>query len=149
MYLAVVLDLLSRQVIGWSMGSRIDTKLVPNALLMALWRRQPKQAVLAHSDQGCQFTGYDWQGFLRYHNQVSGMSRRSNCHDNVVAEGVFQLLKRERICRQIYPTRQDARADIFNYIEMFYNPKCCHNTSGGVSPVEFEKRQFQQLGSVY
>lgn len=148
LYLAVVLDLFSRQVIGWSMGSRIDTDLVLNALLMALWRRQPKDTVLVHSDQGCQFTGHDWQGFLRDHNLVSSMSRRGNCHDNAVAESFFQLLKRERIRRQIYPTRQDARADVFNYIEMFYNPKRRHNTSGGVSPVEFEKRQSQRLGSV-
>ena len=144
----MVLDLFSRQVIGWSMGSRIDTELVLNALLMALWRRQPKDALLVHSDQGCQFTGHDWQGFLRDHNLVSSMSRRGNCHDNAVAESFFQLLKRERIRRQIYPTRQDARADVFNYIEMFYNPKRRHNTSGGVSPVEFEQRQSQQLGSV-
>ncbi len=122
--------------------------LVLNALLMALWRRQPRDTVLVHSDQGCQFTGHDWQGFLRDHNLVSSMSRRGNCHDNAVAESFFQLLKRERIRRQIYPTRQDARADVFNYIEMFYNPKRRHNTSGGVSPVEFEKRQSQRLGSV-
>ena len=148
LYLAVVLDLFSRQVIGWSMGSRIDTDLVLNALLMALWRRQPEDTVLVHSDQDCQFTGHDWQSFLRDHNLVSSMSRRGNCHDNAVAESFFQLLKRERIRRQIYLTRQDARADVFNYIEMFYNPKRRHNTSGGVSPVEFEKRQSQRLGSV-
>ena len=148
LYLAVVLDLFSRQVIGWSMGSRIDTELVLNALLMALWRRQPKEAVLVHSDQGCQFTGHDWQTFLRDHNLVSSMSRRGNCHDNAVAESFFQLLKRERIRRQIYSTRQDARADVFNYIEMFYNPKRRHNTAGDVSPVEFEKQYSQRLGSV-
>lgn len=76
------------------------------------------------------------------------MSRRGNCHDNAVAESFFQLLKRERIRRQIYLTRQDARADVFNYIEMFYNPKRRHNTSGDISPVEFEKRYFQRLGRV-
>ena len=133
LYLAVVLDLFSRQVIGWSMGSRIDTELVLNALLMALWRRQPKDTVLVHSDQGCQFTGHDWQGFLRDHNLVSSMSRRGNCHDNAVAESFFQLLKRERIRRQIYPTRQDARGDVFNYIEMFYNPKRRHTAADNVS----------------
>ncbi len=148
LYLAVVLDLFSRQVIGWSMGSRIDTELVLNALLMALWRRQPKESVLVHSDQGCQFTGHDWQTFLRDHNLVSSMSRRGNCHDNAVAESFFQLLKRERIRRQIYSTRLDARADVFNYIEMFYNPKRRHTTAGDVSPVEFEKRHSQRLGSV-
>jgi len=86
--------------------------------------------------------------FLRDHNLVSSMSRRGNCHDNAVAESFFQLLKRERIRRQIYLARQDARADVFNYIEMFYNPKRRHNTSGDISPVEFEKRHFQRLGSV-
>lgn len=144
----MVIDLFSRQVIGWSMGSRIDTDLVLNALLMALWRRQPHESVLVHSDQGCQFTGHNWQTFLRDHNLVSSMSRRGNCHDNAVAESFFQLLKRERIRRQIYLTRQDARADVFNYIEMFYNPKRRHNTSGDISPVEFEKRYFQRLGRV-
>ncbi len=148
LYLAVVLDLFSRQVIGWSMGSRIDTALVLNALLMALRRRRPKETVLVHSDQGCQFTGDEWQGFLRDHNLVSSMSRRGNCHDNAVAESFFQLLKRERIRRQIYPTRQDARADVFNYIEMFYNPRRRHSTAGVLSPIEFEKRHSQRLGSV-
>lgn len=148
LYLAVVLDLFSRQVIGRSMGSRIDTQLVLNALLMALLRRQPTDAVLVHSAQGSQFTGHDWQTFLRDHNLVSSMSRRGNCHDNAVAESFFQLLKRERIRRQIYSTRQDARADVFNYIEMFYNPKRRHSTSGNVSPVEFEMQHFQRLGSV-
>jgi len=148
LYLAVVIDLFSRQVIGWSMGSRIDMELVLNALLMALWRRQPKEPVLVHSDQGSQFTGHDWQTFLREHNLVSSMSRRGNCHDNAVVESFFQLLKRERIRRKTYATRLDARADVFNYIEMFYNPKRRHNTAGGVSPVEFEKRYFQRFGSV-
>jgi putative transposase len=148
LYLAVVIDLFSRQVIGWSMGHRIDTALVLNALLMALWRRQPREAVTVHSDQGSQFTGHDWQDFLRDHNLRSSMSRRGNCHDNAVAESFFQLLKRERIRRQIYPTRDQARTDVFNYIEMFYNPKRRHNTAGDLSPVEFERRHFQRLGSV-
>lgn len=104
--------------------------------------------MLAHSDQGCQFTGHDWQKFLRDHNLLSSMSRRGNCHDNAVAESFFQVPKRERIRRQIYSTRQDARADVFHYIEMFYNPKRRHNTSGAVSPVEFEKRHHQRLASV-
>jgi putative transposase len=148
LYLSVVLDLFSRQMIGWSMGSRIDAELVLNALLIALWRRQPKQPVLVHSNQGFQFTEHDWQVFLRDHNLVITMSRRGNCHDNAVTESFFQLLKRERIRRQVYLTRQDARTDVLNYIEMFYNPRRRHNTSGGVSPVEFEKSQSIQLGSV-
>lgn len=148
LYLAVVVDLFSRQVVGWSMGSRIDTSLVLDALMMALWRRQPKAPVTVHSDQGSQFTGHDWQDFLRDHNLVSSMSRRGNCHDNAVAESFFQLLKRERVRRQTYSTRDDARADVFNYIEMFYNPKRRHGTAGDTSPAEFERRHSQRLKSV-
>ena len=148
LYLAVVIDLFSRQVVGWSMGSRIDTDLVLDALLMALWRRKPNASVLVHSDQGCQFTGHEWQAFLRDHNLVSSMSRRGNCHDNAVAESFFQLLKRERIRRCIYTTRSDARADIFNYIEMFYNSQRRHSSAAGLSPIEFEQRHSQRLKSV-
>ncbi|MCR5881409.1 IS3 family transposase [Rhizobacter sp. J219] len=148
LYLAVVVDLFSRQVVGWSMGSRIDTGLVLDALLMALWRRQPQQPVTVHSDQGCQFTGHAWQTFLRDHSLVSSMSRRGNCHDNALAESFFQLLKRERIRRQVYATRSDARADVFSYIEMFYNSKRRHGTAGGTSPVEFERRHSQRLTGV-
>ena len=148
LYLAVVVDLFSRQVVGWSMGSRIDTALALDALVMALWRRRPEQPVTVHSDQGSQFTGHDWQDFLRDHKLICSMSRRGNCHDNAVAESFFQLLKRERIRRQIYPTRDDARADVFNYIEMFYNPKRRHGTAGDTSPVEFERRHSQRLKSV-
>ena len=148
LYLAVVIDLFSRQVVGWSMGSRIDTDLVLDALLMALWRRKPNASVLVHSDQGCQFTGHEWQAFLRDHNLVSSMSRRGNCHDNAVAESFFQLLKRERIRRKTYGTREEARSDVFDYIEMFYNPKRRHSSAMQLSPVEFEKRYFQSLESV-
>ena len=148
LYLAVVVDLFSRQVVGWSMGSRIDTALVLDALVMALWRRRPKQSVTVHSDQGSQFTGHDWQDFLRDHNLISSMSRRGNCHDNAVAESFFQLLKRERIRRQVYSTRDAAKTDVFNYIEMFYNPKRRHGTAGDISPVEFERRHSQRLKSV-
>lgn len=103
-------------------GTASIPKLALNALLMALWRRQPKVTVTLHSDQGCQFTSHDWQGFLRDHNLVSSMSRRGNCHDNAVVESFFQLLKRERIRRQIYSTRDEARADVFNYIECSITP---------------------------
>jgi putative transposase len=148
LYLAVVLDLFSRQIVGWSMQPRIDRELALNALLMAVWRRRPTNEVMVHSDQGSQFASYDWQDFLKEHALVPSMSRRGNCHDNAVAESFFQLLKRERIRRQTYPTRQDARADVFNYIEIFYNPKRRHSTAGDLSPIEFEKRHSQRLGSV-
>jgi putative transposase len=148
LYLAVVIDLFSRQVVGWSMQSRIDQSLVLRALLMAVWQRKPKQRVIVHSDQGSQFTSHDWQVFLKQHNLMGSMSRRGNCHDNTVAESFFQLLKRERIKRKIYPTRQDARADIFDYIEMFYNTKRRHGYNNKLSPVDYEKQYAMRLTSV-
>lgn len=130
------------------MGNRIDTQRVLDALLMALWRRRPSNTVLVHSDQGCQFTSHAWQDFLKNHNLQPSMSRRGNCHDNAVAESFSQLLKRERICRKTYATRQQARSDVFSYIEMFYNPLRRHSTADGVSPVEFERRHFLRLQNV-
>lgn len=140
-YLAVVIDLFSRRVIGWSMQSRQTTDIVLQALLMAVWRRKPKTRVLIHSDQGSQFTSMDWAAFLRHHNIEHSMSRRGNCHDNAVAESFFNLLKRERIRRKTYRTRDEARQDVFDYIEMFYNPKRKHVRNGMLSPVEFERQQ--------
>ncbi|MYM67078.1 IS3 family transposase [Pseudoduganella sp. FT55W] len=148
LYLAVVLDLFLRQVIGWSMSSRIDRDLAMNALLMAVWRRQPTGEVMVHSDQGSQFSSYDWRDFLAAHGLVQSMSRRGNCHDNAVAESFFQLLKRERIRRKIYSTRDEARQDVFDYIEMFYNPKRRHGFNEKLSPIEFEKRHSLRLRSV-
>jgi len=130
------------------MGSRIDTSLVRDALRMALWLRQPKKPATVHSEQGSQLTGREWQDFLRDYNLVSSMSRQGNCHDNAVAERFFQLLKRERIRRHTYPTRDDARADVIKYIEVFYNPKRRHATAGDTSPAEFERRHSQRLKSV-
>jgi putative transposase len=149
LYLAVVLDLFSRQVIGWSMSSRIDRELAINALLMAVWRRTPKEKVIVHSDQGCQYSSHDWQDFLKENNLTASMSRRGNCHDNAVAESFFQLLKRERVRRKTYINREDARRDIFDYIEMFYNPKRRHTYANNVSPVQYEKQYFNQIKSVY
>ena len=148
LYLAVVIDLFSRQVVGWSMQSKMHTDLVLKALLMAVWRRKPSNKVVIHSDQGTQYTSSDWQAFLKTHNLVCSMSRRGNCYDNAVAESFFQLLKRERIKRKIYKDRGSARQDVFDYIEMFYNPKRRHGYNDDVSPVAFEKQYFQQLASV-
>lgn len=141
LYLSVVIDLFSRRVVGWSLQSRMTVDLALQSLLMAIWRRKPKQRVTIHSDQGSQFTSREWQSFLRQHNLDASMSRRGNCHDNAVAESFFQLLKRERIRRKTYPTRDAARQDVFEYIEMFYNPKRKHTNNGMLSPVDFETRQ--------
>ncbi|WP_210321345.1 IS3 family transposase [Devosia beringensis] len=138
-YLAVVIDLFSRRVIGWSLQSRQTSEVVLQALHMAVWRRKPQNTVLVHSDQSSQFTSMDWASFLRHHNLVHSMSRRGNCHDNAVAESFFNLLKRERIRRRTYRTRGEARQDVFDYIEMFYNPTRKHVRNGMLSPVEFEK----------
>jgi putative transposase len=140
LYLAVVLDLFSRQIVGWATRPTQHTDLVLQALLAAVWRRKPGPGLLLHSDQGTQFTSEDWQSFLREHDIVCSMSRRGNCHDNAAMESFFQLLKRERIKRRIYSNHDEARADVFQYIEMFYNPKRRHSSNNGLSPIEFEKR---------
>ena len=148
LYLTVVLDLFSRQVIGWSMKKNPRSDLVIDALLMAVWRRKPETKVMVHSDQGVQYTSRDWRAFLDDNNLEISMSRRGNCHDNAVAESFFSLLKAERIKRKIYKTRFEARSDIFNYIELFYNPKRHHGNNGGLSPVEYEKQYYEKLLSV-
>ncbi|MCX2867750.1 IS3 family transposase [Kluyvera cryocrescens] len=148
LYLAVVVELFSRKIIGWSMQSRMTKDIVLNALLMAVWRRNPQKQVLVHSDQGSQYTSHEWQSFLKSHGLEGSMSRRGNCHDNAVAESFFQLLKRERIKKKIYGTREEARSDIFDYIEMFYNSKRRHGSSNQMSPTEYENQYYQRLRSV-
>ena len=149
LYLAVVIDLFSRRVIGWSMQSRMQVDLVLSALLMAVWRRKPTSKVIIHSDQGSQFTSFEWQAFLKTHNLEASMSRRGNCYDNAVAESFFHLLKTERIRRKTYATRQEARKDVFDYIEMFYNPKRKHGKNGMLSPVDYEQQKKMKIQAVY
>lgn len=123
----------------------MTTDLVMNALLMAPW---PQQRVLVRSDQGAQYTSEEWRDFLADHNVEPSMSRRGNCHDNATAESFFSLLKTERIRRRLYPDRETARRDVFNYIEMFYNPARRHGNNGGLALMEFEKRYFEDLSGV-
>jgi len=139
LYLAVVLDLHSRMVVGWSMKPSLAKELALDALLMAVWRRRPQGEVIIHSDQGSQYGSYDWLRFCRNHKLTVSMSRRGNCFDNAVAESFFSSLKKERIRRKIYRTREDARSDVFDYIEMFYNRTRRHSYLGNVSPEAFEK----------
>ena len=140
LYLATVMDLYSRKIVGWSMQGSLHADLVLQALLAAVWNRKPKPGLLLHSDQGTQYTSHDWQSFLKDHGIVCSMSRRGNCHDNAVIESFHQLIKRERIRRKIYVTRAAARSVVFDYIELFYNPKRRHGSAGDLSPVEFERR---------
>ncbi|GIU48981.1 transposase [Shewanella algidipiscicola] len=148
LYLTVVIDLFSRQVVGWTMKNTPKADLVIDALLMAIWRRSPKSKVLIHSDQGVQYTCSDWRSFLKEHNLEASMSRRGNCHDNAVAESFFSLLKKDRVKRKIYKNRDEARSEIFNYIEYFYNPVRRHGSNNGLSPVQFEKQYFEKQLSV-
>lgn len=148
LYLTVFIDLFSRQVVGWSMKNNPKADLVIDALLMALWRRKPAGRVLIDSDQGVQYTCSDWVKFLADNNVEASMSRRGNCHDNAVAESFFSLIKTEKIRRKIYKTRNEARSDVFNYIEFFYNPTRRHGTNHGLSPIEFEKQYYEKLLTV-
>jgi len=140
LYLAVVCDLYSRMIIGWSMQSVATNKLVLDALLMAVLRRQPKQQVIIHSDQGSQFTSNDWKAFCKNHNLILSMSRRGNCLDNAVIESFNSTLKKEKIKGQVYKTRNKAKLDIFEYIETFYNTKRRHSYIGFLSPINFENQ---------
>lgn len=142
LYLAVVLDLFSRKVIGWSMQPTLARKIVLDALMMAVWRRRPKQPVIVHSDQGSQYGSDDWLRFCQANKLEPSMSRRGNCWDNAVAESFFSSLKKERIKKRIYKTRDLAKADVFDYIEMFYNQTRRHSHLGGVSPEAFEQASF-------
>lgn len=123
LYLCVVIDLHSREVVGWSMSAVQDRQLVLQAVLMALWQREDRSPVILHSDRGCQFTSDEYQRFLKGHNLVCSMSAVGSCADNALVEGFFGMLKRERVNRRRYATRAQARTDIFDYIERFYNPR--------------------------
>jgi transposase InsO family protein len=142
LYLAIVLDLFSRQVVGWSLNSRMSRRLIMDALQMAIWRRRPASGLLFHSDRGSQYCSADFQKMLKQHKMISSMSRKGNCWDNAVAESFFGSLKTERVFFSNYATRDEARKDIVDYIEMFYNSRRRHSYLGYVSPKEFEKRQL-------
>ena len=148
LYLATVIDLYSRRVIGWSMDKSIDKHLVINALLMAVYQRRPSHSVLVHSDQGSQYGSSDYLAFLAEHNLKPSMSRRGNCHDNAVAESFFATLKKRVTRKKIYKTRSEAKTEIFNFIEMFYNPIKRHSHTGGLSPVNYEKAYFLENQTV-
>lgn len=148
LFLAVVMDLYARNIVGWSMSHRMTDDLVLDALTMAYWRRRPKAEVKLHSDQGSQYNSRSFVRLLKQLNIEPSMSRRGNCWDNAVAESFFSNLKKEKIRRRCYKDREEARADIFNYIEMFYNPKRRHTHNGRKSPNETDKLYFENLKSV-
>jgi putative transposase len=138
LYLAGVMDLCSRMIVGWSMADHMKTELVSDALQMAVARRRPQGPLIHHSDRGVQYTSEDYLYLLRSHNMQPSMSRKGNCWDNAVKESFWATLKTERVNRQHYATREQARASIFEYIEMFYNRKRLHSSIGYMSPEAFE-----------
>jgi putative transposase len=137
LYLAVVMDLFSRKIIGWSMKATIGRELVIDAVLMAVRRRRPRRTII-HSDQGSQYGSDDWMRFCRTNHLEPSMSRRGNCWDNAVAESFFGSLKKELIKKRIFKNREIAQAEISDYIESFYNRTRRHSHVGGVSPEAFE-----------
>ena len=148
LFMAVVMDLFARNIVGWSMAARITDDLILDALTMAYWRRKPVATVRLHSDQGSQYTSHRCRKLLKTLNIEPSMSRRGNCHDNAVAESFFANLKKEKIRRKKFRTRADARHAIFYYIEMFYNPQRRHTANNRVAPTVFEQQYFANQESV-
>ncbi len=142
LYVAAVLDLYSRRIVGWSMQASMTSQLVADALMMAVWRRGNPVELLHHSDQGSQYTSEHFQQLLREQGITCSMSRAGEVWDNSAMESFFSSMKTERIARKVYRTRSQARADVFDYIETFYNPRRRHSTLGYVSPVQFEETQL-------
>jgi putative transposase len=138
MYLAAVIDLYSRRIVGWAMGAQQDETLVEQALHMALTHRKPPAGLLHHSDRGCQYTSHAYQAFLEDHGIRVSMSRKGNCWENAVMERFFGTLKRECIARVRFSTHEEARTAIFEYVEVYYNRVRKHSTLGYLSPVQFE-----------
>ena len=139
LYVAAVIDLFSRRVVVWSMKAEMTSQLVTDALMMAIWRRGKPDALLHHSDRGSQYTSEPFQRLMADNGVDCSMSRSGNVWDNAAMESFFSSLKTERIGRKVYPSRDAARADVFDYIERFYNTVRRHSTIGYVSPVEFER----------
>ena len=149
LYVAAVVDLFSRRVVGWSMSATMTAQLVTDALVMAIWRRGMPHTVLHHSDRGSQYTSELFQRLLADHAVTCSMSRAGNVWDNAVMESFFSSLKTERTAAKMYRTRAQAKADVFDYIKCFYNPRRRHSTLGYLSPMEFEMKAELVYGGVH
>jgi transposase InsO family protein len=147
LYLAVVLDLFSRKVVGWAMDNNMERGLVITALAMALQTRKPPKGLLHHSDRGSQYASNDYQQLLKNNKICCSMSRKGNCYDNAVMESFFATLKQELVYHRLYQNRKEARQDIFEYIEVWYNRKRMHSTLGYMSPHEFENKSQHLLAA--
>jgi len=144
LYLAVVIDLCSRKVVGWSMSSRMKAQLVCDALQMAIWRRQPNAGLIHHSDRGSQYASKAFRQLMKAHGIEGSMSRKGDCWDNAVVESFFGSLKQERVQWRSYQSRLEAQQDILDYISMFYNSSRLHSYLGYVSPNDFERQLMEQ-----
>lgn len=142
LYLAAILDLYSRYVVGWSMAGRMNRRLVLDALDMAVGRRRPEPGLLHHSDRGSQYASGDYQKALNTHGMVCSMSRKGDCWDNAPMESFFHTLKTELVHHRDYQTRWEAKADIFEYIEVFYNRNRRHSALGLITPADFERMKM-------
>ena len=149
LYLAVVMDLFSRRIVGWSMSRWMSRRIVVGALRMAIDARRPNGSLIHHSDRGGQYTSDDFRNELAQHGIECSMTSGGHCYDNAVAESFFGLLKRERVNRTRYRTRDEARADVFDYIEVFYNRKRRHGYLGNISPADFEERSASLSSTVH
>lgn len=145
-YLAVVLDMYSRKIVGWAMSERMTRELVINAFLMAYWARKPKIGLIHHSDKGSQYASHDFRDVLSNFGVIQSMSGKGNCFDNAVTETFFHTLKTELMFNCVFKTREEAKSAIFEYIEIFYNRERRHSTLRYCSPVEFE--QYFELENV-
>lgn len=139
LYLAAVLDLYSRKVVGWAMGATLQAELVCRALKMAITTRNPPPGLIVHSDQGCQYTSEAYRALLTQHGLIYSLSRRANCWDNAVMERFFLNLKMERVWQRDYLNHNQAQCDVANYIVAFYNPKRLHSSLGYLAPNDFER----------
>jgi putative transposase len=140
LYLAVVLDLFSRRVVGWATADHLRAELACDALKMALKHRRPKTELMHHSDRGVQYASESYQALLTEHGIAPSMSRKGNCYDNAVTESLFSTVKRELTHHETYSTREEARRSLFEYLEVFYNRRRIHSTLGYRSPAEYEAR---------
>lgn len=143
LYLAVVIDLFSRKVVGWSIGSRMTAQLVCDALGMAIGQRKPQAGLIVHTDRGSQYASKAYRRLLKAHDCVGSMSRKGNCWDNAVAESFFGSLKQERVQWRNYQTRLEAQQDVMNYITMFYNSRRLHSYLGYISPNQYEAQALE------
>lgn len=145
LYLAAIVDLYTRELVGWAMDRHMSRSLAIKALRMAWWRKQPPGGLLHHSDRGSQYASFDYQGMLKGYGMRASMSRKGNCYDNAAAESFFATLKKELVHQSRFATREQAKEAIFEYIEVFYNRLRRHSKIGNLAPVEFERRYYAAM----